>query len=204
MRREYPSSRMVRFGFGVLCAVALVTGVPGPARADDGRAMVADAHRMAQARSFKMHVVEQSPLGKSFKDIVYVAPDKVRVALGDTGLIVVVIGNDVWLRGADAKWTKAKLPPEQNPLTTVRDTTAFADNLAGKTVKALGSQQLDGVATHLYRIDVTGKAGYSVKSTRVWIGAVDGQTHKIEERNGPFVATTTYSDWNAPLSVTPQ
>ena len=195
---------MIRFGFGVLGAVALLVIAPQPARADDGRALVADAHRFAQARSFKMHVVEQSPLGTSYKDIIYVAPDKVRVALGATGLVVVVIGNDVWLRGADAKWAKAKLPPEQNPLTTVRDTTAFADNLNGKKVKALGSQQLGGIATHLYQIEATAKTGYSVKTTRVWIGAADGFTHRIEERNGPFVATTTYSDWNAPLSVTAQ
>lgn len=150
-----------------------------------------------------MHVVEVTPLGRSVKDIIYVAPDKVRVALGDTGLVVVVIANNVWLRGVDGKWIKAKRS-SQDLLAAVRDTTAFADDLSDKSVRLLGSPHLDGVPTRLYQIDVLRKAGYSVKTTRVWVGTADGYAHRIEERNGPYLATTTYSDYNAPLSVSAQ
>jgi len=199
MPREYPSSMIRTLG---ICAALVANAAAAPLPSGRAaQAMLSDAHRFTHLRSFRMHQVEVTPVGTTVKDVTYVAPDKVRVVLGDTGLIVVVISKNVWLRGPDGKWTKANLPPGDDVVDIVRNTTAFADDLRDKAVTALGPRQLAGAPTRLYEVDERRKAGYSVKTTFVWIGTADGYAHRIEERNGPYVSTTTYSDWNQPLSV---
>jgi hypothetical protein len=197
MRRTYPSSVFRALAF---VAALLAFAVPRAAFADDRARLIAQLHGFAHPQSFRMHVVETSPAGTSTKDVSYVAPDKVRLVLGNTGLVVVVIGDNVWLRRIDGSWQKAHLPAAQSPLGTVRDAISFADRLPYVRVTALGRRTLYGIPTDLYKLDTRKSSGYSIKTSRLWI-AIGGYPVKLEERNGPYLATTTYADWNRPFDV---
>jgi outer membrane lipoprotein-sorting protein len=181
-----------------LSVPALLLGVaPLPARSDDLQAFLSDSHRFAGLRSFRLHLDSTSPKGHSVRDLVYVAPDKLRVEIKDTSLVVVVIGTNVWLRGPDKKWTKGKLSTG-NPFAPINAIYRIVAQSKTGSVHFSGTQDVNGTATHVYQIYMAPQRGFLAETTRVWIGLADGFPRRIEERNGPYTTTAIYSDWNQP------
>jgi hypothetical protein len=151
--------------------------------------------------SFKVRLTDTTPQGSTSRDVTYVAPDKLRVEIVGSPMVVVAIAHNVWLRGQNGQWQKAQYAPGVDPLTEVRATFDIARQMKGPGVHLEGIARLNGRAVKVYDIDPPAKRGYEGRTTRFWIGADDGYPHRIEQRKGPYVFTAVYSAWNQPLSV---
>jgi outer membrane lipoprotein-sorting protein len=183
----------LRLAFAVL---PLVAAAPATAETSDPG--------LTPLHSFRMHLVDSTPQGTSSRDIIFVAPDKLRVEIPDSSMVVVAISKNVWLRQPNGSWQKAAYAPGVDPLADVRATLDIARKLSGPEVHYRGLATLSGAAVKVYDVAPPPKAGYRTPTTRMWIGAQDGYPHQIQQRNGPYVFTATYSSWNQSLSVSGQ
>jgi outer membrane lipoprotein-sorting protein len=167
--------------------------------------MAADASSNAPVltplHSFRMHLVDATPQGTLRREITFVAPDKLRVEIPESSMVVVAIAKNVWLRQPNGSWQKAEYAPGVDPLADVRVTMNIAQQLNGPQVHYRGLATLGGAPVKVYDITLTPHPGIAPPATRVWIGARDGYPHQIQQRNGPLVFTAVYSAWNQPLSV---
>ncbi len=188
----------------ITCAAALlaVASLPLAARADDSKRLLAE-QRFTTIKSFKLDMIYRSPKGEFDKTLTYVAPDRLRLDIPKQKLTAVTIGQFVWLRDGQNHWHKAQAPKGKDPLATVHSLTEIASAIKGKTVTYIGSEDLGGVETHVYRLQALPKPGFTAISEKLWLG-VDGYPRKIEQHNGPFSMRATYSQFNAPLSVAAQ
>jgi outer membrane lipoprotein-sorting protein len=188
--------------FAAALAPAVAFAVPTPARADDANAFLADTRRFATMKSFRVELDSTSPTtGTTAETLTFVAPDKLRIEMPARNFVAVVIGQYVWLRGPSHTWKRVQMAPGADPFAAVHDTNAIAERVRGRTIRLLGTQTLDGAPMHVYEIDAPPRPGYSAKTERVWIGALDGYPHKIVQRNGPFASTATYSSFNRLFSI---
>jgi hypothetical protein len=176
------------------CALLLIAAAT-PAAASTS------AQPLPGLRSFKVRLTDTTPQGSTSRDVTYVAPDKLRLEIVGTPLVVVAIAHNVWLRGQNHQWQKAQYAPGVDPLSEVRATFDIARQMNGPGVHLEGVSRLNGRAVKVYDIDPPAKRGYEGRITRFWIGVSDGYPHKIEQRKGPYVFTAVYSAWNQPLSV---
>lgn len=187
-----------------LCAIALaaVAVAPLAARADDSKRLLAEEH-FTTIRSFQLAMVYHSPKGEFDKQLTYVAPDKLRLEIPSQKIVAVTIGKYVWVRDPANKWHKEASPAGKDPMDVVHSLTKVADSIKGKTVTYVGKESLDGVETHVYRLQALPKPGYSSISEKLWLG-IDGYPRKIVQSNGPYTLSATYSEFNAPLNVAAQ
>ena len=193
-------------GFTRALAVALAAAaavVPASARADDAKTFLADTRRFDSLRSFRLDLDAVSPTaGPTSRVLTYVAPDKLRIDVGfPKGVEVVVIGKRVWVRGVDGKWHTEAVRPGSDPLAELHAFSNPARGLQDQVVTFVGTRQLDGVATHEYRLAAKPKPGLIGRTTQIWIGVSDGYPHRVELRAGPYQSTARYSAFNRPLSV---
>jgi outer membrane lipoprotein-sorting protein len=185
----------------ITCALAAtaVALAPLAARADDSQRLLSEVH-FTTIKSFKLAMIFRSPQGKLDKELIYVAPDRLRVEIPSQRLVAVTIGHDVWFRDPANKWHKQELPPGQDPMAAVHTITEVSKSIKSKIVTYVGDETLAGVKTHVYKLVAPPKPGYSAISEKLWLGP-DGYPRQIIQRNGPFSMHATYSDLNAPLSV---
>lgn len=181
-------------------AVALIA-VPLQARADDSKRLLAEEH-FTTIKSFHLAMTYHSPQGELEKQLTYVAPDRLRVEIPAQKLVAVTIGGFVWVRDPENKWHKQR-SGGRDPLDVVHNVTKVADSIKGKIVTFVGDESLDGVPTHLYKLQAAPKPGYSSISEKLWLGT-DGYPRKLVQSNGPYSMSAVYSDFNAPLNVAAQ
>jgi outer membrane lipoprotein-sorting protein len=164
-------------------------------------AAAADAPALAPLHSFRMLLVDATPQGTASREITFVAPDKLRIEVPESSMVLVAIAKNVWLRDRDGRWQKAEYAPGVDPLADIRPTLDIAHELTGPRVRYAGLEKLDGVPTKVYDIVAAGRSGTSATTTRIWIGASDGYPHRVRVRSGETEFTATYSSWNQALSV---
>ena len=192
---------MTRTHFLATCMAAAVAllAVAQPVRADDSKALLADAKRFPSLRSFRMKVDSVDPAsGLTSQTLTYVAPDSLRVDVPAKHFTAVIIGSYLWLRNRAGHWKRARMTAETNTLAAVRETSAIAERVSGKTVRFDGTETLGGKRMHVYDIEDPDGGG---ASERIWIGTRDGYPHRIEQRDGAFASTATYSSFNQLFSV---
>ncbi len=185
----------------ITCALAAATVAFSPlaAHADDSQRLLSEVH-FTSIKSFKLAMLFRSPQGKLDKELIYVAPDRLRVEIPSQQLVAVTIGHDVWFRDPQKKWHKQELPADQDPMAAVHSLTGVAKSVKSKIVTYVGDETLGGIKTHVYKLVAPPKPGYSAITEKLWLG-VDGYPRQIIQSNGPFSMHATYSDLNAPLSV---
>jgi hypothetical protein len=180
-------------------AVATVAFAPLAVRADDAQRLISEV-RFTSIRSFKLSMHFRAPQGQLDKELIYVAPDRMRVEIPTQQLVAVTIGRDVWFRDPAKKWHKRELPAGQDPMAAVHSLTEVAKSIKSKIVTYVGDETLAGVKTHVYKLVAPPKPGYSAISEKLWLG-IDGYPRQIVQSNGPYSMHATYTDLNAPLSV---
>ncbi len=185
----------------ITCALAatVVAFAPLAARADDSQRLLSEV-RFTSIKSFKLTMLFRSPQGQLDKQLIYVAPDRLRVEIPSQQLVAVTIGHNVWFRDASKKWHKQELPPGQDPMAAVHGITEVEKSVKSKIVTYLGDETISGVKTHVYKLVAPPKRGYSAISEKLWLG-IDGYPRQIVQGNGPYSMHATYTDLNAPLSV---
>ncbi len=187
------------------CAIvaALAIAVPRQARADDATSFAADTKRFATLRSFRLQIDSISPdAGISSERLAYVAPDSLRVDMPAKHFTAVIIGQYLWLRGRTGRWHRARMTAETDALAAVRETAEIGRHVSGKAVRLIGDATLHGDPMRVYEIAAPGRDATTGATERIWIGTRDGYPHRIEQRDGAFASTATYSSFNQLISVT--
>jgi hypothetical protein len=127
---------------------------------------------------------------------------------------MIVIGNDSYVKTSDGDWRKEGLDPGKTELYGARDD-MFIENLTkapDNAVTFAGRDELEGRPMFVFQHEFGGAPGIPASSrTKTWVGVKDGFPYKIEMEarvsyNGKDFSsktTTTYSDYNADITIEP-
>jgi len=173
------------------------------------------------ARTYRSKMSQTSSLGSTNMEVDYVAPDRYRSVGGMTmadrssgNVEMIVIGNDSYVKAPDGNWQREKLDPNKTELYRARDE-MLIENLTrapDSAVTFAGRDELEGRPMFVFQHAFGGAPGIPATSrTKTWVGVRDGFPYKIEiearvNNNGKefsIKTTTTYSDYNADITIEP-
>jgi len=191
-------------------------------------ALLAAMTARRDARSYRIKVAQASVIGNTLIEGDYVAPDRYRSVaektIGDRSSgkqEVIVVGRDSYVKTTDGGWRKEELDPkktefysERTELYRERDE-MLIQNLAkapDSAITFVGRDELEGRPMFVFQHGFEGAPGLPGSSrTKTWVGVKDGFPYKIElesrvsynGREFSTKTTTTYSDYNADISIEP-
>jgi len=184
-------------------------------------ALLAAMKARRDARSYRSKMSQTSSIGNTIMDVDYVAPNRYR-SVGETTLAdrssgkveMIVIGNDSYVKAPDGTWRKEGLDPEKTELYRARDE-MLIENLTkapDSAVTFAGRDELEGRPMFVFQHGFGGAPGVPASSrTKTWVGIKDGFPYKIElearvsydGKDFSTKTTTTYSDYNANITIEP-
>ncbi|MFV0389906.1 MAG: hypothetical protein ACK5NT_14270 [Pyrinomonadaceae bacterium] len=132
----------------------------------------------------------------------YQSPDKFYVVnkIGDTTNEVIVIGNDTFSRMNEGDWTKASEGASPN-VKKLRDELSAKAEKSMSDVKAVGTETVDGKATHVYTFK-SNEGGSS--DSKIWLLDDSGLPLKVESKgnySGQEVNVVISYDYNAKVDI---
>ncbi len=144
--------------------------------------------------------MEGGPRGSMDNQIDFVAPDRYRMSLDGMGNQV-IIGDTMYM---DVQGRSMKVPMPAGSLSKWRDPAKLAENEAGMTVQAQGSDPVDGAPARRYLVH---HAQPQPTDVTLWIGG-DNLPLQMQVRSDvhgkPMATTIRYSRYNDPtLSIEP-
>ena len=149
---------------GAAVKQAAATAAPADATTNPREEAIAALRKFAQMRSYHadMHVVW--PNGEAARKVDFVAPDRMRLDMGDAG-IQTVVGDAMYMT---VRGHSKKIPLPAGTLAQWRDPGNLEAGDAGISVEAQGVADLDGIAARKYSVRYT--APRPIELT-LWVGS---------------------------------
>lgn len=189
-----------------LLALLPATATAGPATGGfqgDPQAIAevqAAYQKFGAARTYRMRMTSTAQ-GQTFTQTMEVVPpDRVRmIATEANNTEIIVIGQEIWVRGPGVPGGCAKLPGggrRPNPREGVDHPTD-----AKITVAKGGPETVEGTATQTYNLTIETQGRQSREKLYVATGAK--YPRRVERSSDQGTVTIDYSDFDAPITINP-
>lgn len=185
--------------------------------ASDPREVVEKAYKnLFSARSYRARSVASLGKAKITTNIEFAAPDRLHSVQDATGIEIIVVGKNTYMKTPGSKWERSPLnlgetlPNFQTP--EMSKELSKNDSKNTGEVKVIGADTIDGIPVIVYQSSNSANDSNTGKITatiKYWIGVKDNLLYRTEtEIEGNFLGeksrdktTASYYDYGADIKI---